>query len=64
MSPIPIRQRPISTSNFKNFKKGEAEVKKFYEEPIMEVEKFMISDIITTSKDDEYEPGENETPGV
>ena len=38
-------------------------MKKFYEEPNMEIEKFMVSDVITTS-DDEYTPGDNETPGI
>ena len=39
---------------------------KKYEEAIIEIEKFEIMDVITDSVtgDDEYVPGENETPGV
>ena len=38
-------------------------MKNFFQEPVIEIEKFMVADVITASGDD-YEMGENELPGI
>lgn len=38
-------------------------MKNFFQEPVIEIEKFMVADVITASGND-YEPDDNELPGV
>lgn len=47
-----------------SLKKGDRKMKKLFQEPEVNVEKFAVEDVITTSGDDTViTPGGNETPG-